>query len=286
MLKSMTGFAETEVDVKSGCMHLVVRTLNGRYLEARVKLPSGLAAMEEKVLEEVKAFIQRGRVDVTVNWRQGGSSPRIDQRMLVEYVREWKQAVRQLDLATDLAPGDLMRLPGVLEMREGKQSGSLWRKIRPALRGVLAEVERMRKKEGAATAKDLRRRLARLGRLIAQVEKLERRAAKAKKGALSDKIEKLAGPDARLAAWDEVVRIVERMNIDEELQRTGAHLNYFAQCMRSGDPVGGKLDYIVQELLREVNTIGSKAEDSRVRRLVVEMKEELNRIREQVQNVE
>ncbi len=286
MLKSMTGFAETELDVKGGRMHLVARTLNGRYLEARAKLPSGLAAMEEKVLEEVKAFIRRGRVDITISWRQGGISPRIDRRMLAAYVKEWRQAVRQLKLAADLTPGELMRLPGVLETREGGQAGPLWQKIRPALRGVLAGVERMRKKEGAATAKDLRRRLTRLGRLIAQTERLERQSAAAKKNSLSGKIEKLAGREARVAAWDEVVRIVERMNVDEELQRARAHLDYFSQCMRSGEPVGGKLDYIVQELLREVNTIGSKAEDSQVRRLVVEMKEELNRVREQVQNVE
>jgi uncharacterized protein (TIGR00255 family) len=287
MIKGMTGFAEAEIGVKDGSLHLVARTVNGRYLEPRVKLPSGLVCLEEKVIECLKTILQRGRIDISVSWRQGGTAPRIDRKLAKAYLTELRDAAKALGLKGEqISPGELLRLPGVLDVRENTQATVIWRKLRPALLRVLRGVESMRCKEGAATERDLRNRLARLGRLVAKVRQAERASASRKQKLLGGRIKELGGTEARAAAWGEIVRAVERMNIDEELQRTTAHLEFFAKCLRQKGMVGGKLDYIIQELGREVNTTGSKSDDKVVRQTVVEMKEELNRMREQVQNIE
>ncbi len=285
-MNGMTAYSEIECDVAAGRLRLVIRTVNGRYFEPRLKLPSGLASLEEKVVGELRRTVRRGRVEFSLGWRQGGMSPRIDMRLAAEYLKQWRALASKLGLVGSPSPGDLMRLPGVFEVGEGGgRERAVWAGIRPALLACLREVAAMRGKEGEAIERELRRRLVRIGRLAASVRARERKAAAAKKRKLLVALEKYAGRGAREGGWEEVVRLVERMNIDEELERVTAHVAYFRECMR-GSATGGKLDYITQELWREVNTIGSKVEEHAVRRLVVEMKEQLNKMREQLQNVE
>ena len=297
MIRSMTGFAAvTRADAETRA-HVTVKSVNHRFLDVVVKAPQSLAEAENRIKSAAQQRLARGRVDVMIVLEQVGTPARnvqLDEALVAQVARAFESA-RDKGLVTGmLTPTDVLRLPQALDIRTiGTEPGGL------APEGVVALVESavaealdalvlMRETEGGYLAADVS---ARLATLAGFVESLERMAREGQAGLESRLRERLGLLPADLrgdpaAVAQEIVRFASRSDIDEEVVRMRAHLEHWRTLAGSHEPCGRKLDFLVQEMNREINTMGSKAEGTRVTETVIAAKAELERIREQIQNVE
>ncbi len=267
-------------------------SVNRRQLDIIVNLPREFAALEPLIQEFLQRSIQRGRVTVRVDVQRSGHARRaavqVDEPLAAAYAQALRRAGRRLGLAGDLEVGMLLNLPGVVRfVAPADETGSiapvLERALVRALRGLLA----MRTREGATLRRDLEKRLGRLRRLRIQIEKRAPQAIAHHRRALRERLRQAGVSvenDDRLVR--ELALFADRLDISEELVRLLSHLQQADTLLRAKDAVGRPMDFLVQELFREINTIGSKAGDAAITRHVVDFKAELERLREQVQNVE
>lgn len=297
MIRSMTGFASVSREVAGDKVQVTARSVNHRFLDVAVKLPQALAALDQRVRALVQQRLTRGRVELQIAAEVTSPPDRevvIDERLL-EQVAAAVDSVRARGIVTgSLTPSDLLRLPQVLEIRTraadaGREvSATLAALVELAVTEALDALIVMRETEGRFLATDLG---SRLGTIAGYVDTLEREAREGQRhleGRLRERIAQLPpdlqGDPAALA--QEVVRFVSRSDIDEEVVRMRGHLDHWHGLATGPEPCGRKLDFLAQEMNREVNTIGSKVEGARGTEVVIAAKAELERIKEQVQNVE
>jgi uncharacterized protein (TIGR00255 family) len=292
LVVSMTGYGRAEA---RGARVLVVaeaRSVNHRFLETSVKLPRGLTGSEVELRRLVQGRVARGRVDVTVTLRRTGTalpSVRTDVGLGLAYARGARELGEAAGLATEISVADLLRLPGVVTVEEGEEEdGETAILLKTAATEALAELCRMRQTEGAALARDLASHLDALGAWVRDVERLLPAALARIQARHRERIQAILGETpadpARLA--QEVATWAARSDVAEELARLGSHLAQFRALLAEGGALGRQLDFLSQELHREVNTIASKADDAELVARVLEARTLVERIREQVQNVE
>jgi uncharacterized protein (TIGR00255 family) len=295
----MTGFASLSRDDEAGSIGVTLRAVNHRYLDLQVRLPQLLAAAEPKIRSLVQQRLGRGRVELNVS-AQLRQAQAPDVQLNDAFVEALSAALEQARakglVAGQLAPGDLLRMPQALVIRERSEAaagdGALAAALERATLGAIGEaleaLDTMRVREGEALAIDLETRRQRLVDLVCQVAQGADGGRALREQQLAERIREFgadAATDPAVLA-QEIVRFVARSDITEEVVRFRTHLEHWASLAASGEPCGRKLDFLLQELNREINTIGSKAEGATVSALVVEVKAELERVREQVQNVE
>ena len=292
MIRSMTGFGRGESSGDFGRFIVEVKSVNHRFSEVVIRMPRGLSPLEERVRKAVQGSVSRGRVDVFVS-REGGEAQRrslkVDKDLAVAYYNALKELQETLSLAGDTTLDVISRLPDVFTLEQVEEEAeSLWPALSQALDEALASLVGMREREGQALKQDLVHRIGRIGQLVKDVEVRAPLVVADYRERLTRRLEEIlpAGilDAGRLAM--EVALFGERSDITEELKRLGSHLTQLDTTLEAGDAVGRKFDFLLQEVNREVNTIGSKANDLTVTGAVVEMKSELEKIREQVQNIE
>jgi len=296
VLRSMTGYGAAEQHTDGGRWWVEVRSTNHRFLEVVVRLPRELGALEDRVRAAVAQRVRRGRVEVLVR-EDGGQRPReavVDTELARRYARALEDLRQKLALEERLTLSALLALPDVVRVEEARRDAdAAWEDLRPVLERALDGLVQMRTSEGRRLAGDLQERVARLERWVEQVarraEELPRAYAERLRQRVADLLQALGVeglPDeARLAM--EVAAFADRCDVREELVRLRSHLQEVRTLLQAEDgAVGRKLEFLLQEMQREVNTVGAKAADLEVARAVVEMKSELEAIREQVQNVE
>ncbi|MDR7399444.1 MAG: YicC/YloC family endoribonuclease [Armatimonadota bacterium] len=296
MVRSMTGYGAAEPSADGGRWWVEVRSTNHRFLEVVVRLPRELGALEDRVRAAVAERVRRGRVEVLVR-EDSGLRPReavVDTELARRYADALERLRRELGLAEPVTLGALLALPEVVRLEEARPDPeATWEALHPVLQRALERLVDMRTKEGGRLAADLRERLARLEswveRVAQRAEELPRAYAQRLRQRVAELLRSLEvdqPPDeARLAL--EVAAFADRCDVREELVRLRSHLEEARALLEGPDgSVGRKLEFLLQEMQREVNTVGSKAADLEVTRAVVEMKSELEAIREQVQNVE
>lgn len=296
MVRSMTGYGAAEPSADGGRWWVEVRSTNHRFLEVVVRLPRELGALEDRVRAAVAERVRRGRVEVLVR-EDSGLRPReavVDTELARRYADALERLRRELGLAEPVTLGALLALPEVVRLEEVRPDPeATWEALQPVLQRALERLVDMRTKEGGRLAADLRERLGRLEgwveRVAQRAEELPRAYAQRLRQRVAELLRSLEvdqPPDeARLAL--EVAAFADRCDVREELVRLRSHLEEARALLEGPDgPVGRKLEFLLQEMQREVNTVGSKAADLEVTRAVVEMKSELEAIREQVQNVE
>ncbi|MDQ7799874.1 MAG: YicC/YloC family endoribonuclease [Armatimonadota bacterium] len=292
----MTGYGAAEPSADGGRWWVEVRSTNHRFLEVVVRLPRELGALEDRVRAAVAERVRRGRVEVLVR-EDSGLRPReavVDTELARRYADALERLRRELGLAEPVTLGALLALPEVVRLEEARPDPeATWEALHPVLQRALERLVDMRTKEGGRLAADLRERLARLEswveRVAQRAEELPRAYAQRLRQRVAELLRSLEvdqPPDeARLAL--EVAAFADRCDVREELVRLRSHLEEARALLEGPDgSVGRKLEFLLQEMQREVNTVGSKAADLEVTRAVVEMKSELEAIREQVQNVE
>lgn len=291
MLSSMTGYgagarASAEFGVK-----VELRAVNHRYLDVVIRLPKGFQSLEERVRRTAQEFVHRGRLEIFVSVEEYGGKRRtvnVDQRLLAGYVQALRDAAAEHGLVGALSVDMLPLLPDLFQVEEEEADAEgVWPLLEAALRDALGELRKMRRAEGERLEQEIQGRLDALVALLDQMSARAPQIVEEYRARLRSRIEQLleAVPvdEQRLAL--EVALFAERADIAEEITRARSHLEQFRQaCRDGGGGVGRKLDFLIQELHREVNTIASKAAD--LSPVVVEAKAELERIREQVQNIE
>jgi uncharacterized protein (TIGR00255 family) len=297
MIRSMTGFASLSRDDDAATIGVTVRTVNHRYLDVQVRVPQSLSGLEPRLRAVIQLHASRGRVElaVSVQWREP-LAPEVE--LNEEFVRRLAvtlERARALGLVEGaLQPGDLLRLPQALSIREQavEASSALADRLGPAVEAAvaaaMAELDAMRIAEGSHTKVDLDRRWAFLSAWVDRVSSSAERGRRELEERLASRVHELsAGLDADpVAIAQEIVRTAARSDISEETARFRAHLAHWQGLVEGGEPCGRKLDFLLQEMNREVNTIGSKADGADLPELIIEAKAELEKMREQVQNVE
>ncbi len=295
MMKSMTGFATSSHDDETGTISVTLRTVNHRFLDLQVRLPQAIGDLEPRVRSVVQQRIARGRVEVQVALQaRGGPTPLVE--LNDGFVRALTAAI---DAARDaglvagaLTPGDVLRLPQALSIREqpvGDGGSSAWANAaETVLSRALDALDEMRAREGAHLRTDLSGRKAALGGLIDAIARTAAQGRVQAEGRLLERAREMSAslPIDQAALAQEVVRAAQRSDIAEEVTRFRAHLDHWDVLADADEPCGRKLDFLLQEMNREVNTIGSKADGVPVSELIIQAKAELERMREQVQNVE
>ncbi len=296
MIKSMTGFASLTRDDERGTIGVTVRAVNHRFLDLQLRLPSPIAELEPRLRAIVQKRLGRGRVEVSVSLQlRQAAAPHIE--LNDQFVRALAAAVDEARarglVSGELTPGDLLRLPQAISIRErapdatggGEALGPL---VEEALDAAIDQLDTMRVREGEHLRDDLDARKALLSGLITRIAAAADAGRQALESRLLDRARDVAGtlPIDQAALSQEVVRVAQRSDISEEVTRFHGHLAHWDALSESGEPCGRKLDFLLQEMNREVNTIGSKADGLQVSEVVIQAKAEMERMREQVQNVE
>lgn len=295
MITSMTGFAALSHEDELVGLTVTVRTVNHRYLDVQIRLPSGFAELEQDLRGLVQKQVARGRVELAVTAQVKVPSPvvvEVNEPLVSALVDAADRATEHGWVEGRLTAGELFRFPQAVSVRESPTDPGAWQTIcataADVVRNTLAELDRMRRREGEFLAADLNERISAVGRLVDEIVAEADQGAERLREALVARVEELGQTvqaEPALVA-QEVVKWVARSDIHEEVARLRGHLEHVDGVTRAPEPCGRKLDFLVQEMNREVNTIGSKAEGRRTGQLVVAAKAELEKLREQIQNVE
>ena len=290
----MTGRGAAAAAGRLARVEVELSSVNRKQLDVDVGLPRCLASFESRVLDLVRRRLSRGRVtgEIRVTWAEAAQAAgaKVDLGLARAAVGALRAAAKKLDLPDDLKASALLALPGLVSFEHGRRDlEALWPTVRQALDVALAKLQAMRKKEGAALGRDLRARLATLRKLAREIAARAPGVADAYRANLLRRIGS-ALPGLDLAADErllkEVALFADKADVTEELVRLESHFRQAGDLLEAGGVVGRSLDFLVQEMGREINTVGSKANDADVARRVVAAKAELERFREQVQNVE
>jgi uncharacterized protein (TIGR00255 family) len=293
-MKSMTGYGRGDCSKDGFKVTVELSSVNRKQTEISVNLPREMELLEAQVRDLINRHIARGRLTVRVSLHAGAgkSSARmhLNAALAKAYARELTLLAKQLKLPGPVTLDQLARAPGVLQTDEELAvEEDLWPAVEKALKQALAQMVQMREREGAHLAQDLAKRIAVMRRSAAHIQRHAPTVAERYRQQLIERIKSagLEAPgteDERLLK--EVVYFADRSDISEELTRLQSHFQQFEDGRKSKEPVGRMLDFLAQEINREVNTIGSKANDSLISREVVTLKAELEKFREQAQNVE
>lgn len=293
MLRSMTGFGRGEAVITGKRITVEIKSVNHRYCEVTTRLPRIYSALEEKTRRTVQARVSRGRLDVFVNVVQEGEKTalvKVDKGLAMAYYNSLRELGELLQISPEITAEQLSHFPGVLVLQEEEDDlDILWSGLEEAINLAMDSLVEMREIEGNRLKNDIIHRIGKIEQFINEISVQEPKVVNNYRERLSNRVRELISDqlvvdESRLAT--EVAVFAERCNITEELVRLNSHLTQFRQLINSDDSIGRKLDFLVQELHREANTIGSKANDAEISHLVVEIKSELEKIREQIQNVE
>jgi len=292
MLKSMTGFGRGEHTTPRAHYRVEVQAVNHRFVEVRVRLPRRLSRLEHQIQREAQQRFGRGRFDVHLSERLLTDPPRtirVDRAAARQFVAAVRALQEELALPGALSVEALVSLRDLVTFEEPEEeAGAVWEEIRPALEQAFTDLEAMREKEGAALAAELRHRLALLERGLAAVLARVPGTTAAYLARLQERVAALAPglPVDSGRLEQEVVLFADRTDVTEEGARLTSHVAQFRELLEAPGPQGRRLEFLLQELNREVNTLGSKAADAAIAGEVVAMKAELEKMREQLQNVE
>ncbi|MEK0450183.1 MAG: hypothetical protein RL088_2451 [Verrucomicrobiota bacterium] len=288
----MTGYGRGQ-SVHNGAKFTVeLNSVNRKQSDVVVNLPRELAELEPRVRDAINAEITRGRLNVVIGFHAGATAPQdlaLDRTLAKSYLKAMTDLQKQLGVGGEITIETILRAPGVLRTPEEQASpDTAWPHVEAALKGALAELMKMREAEGRNLAKDLEKRIKFVREAVKKVRKIVPGVVKRYRQTLQERIHRagidLPIDDDRLVK--EVVVFADKSDITEELTRLDSHFEQFAAHLKKNEPVGRTLEFMCQEIAREFNTMGSKANDIEISQLVVACKAEMEKVREQIQNIE
>jgi uncharacterized protein (TIGR00255 family) len=291
-MRSMTGFGAASAQRGALALRAEVRSVNHKFLQLKIRLPSELAVLEPDVEELVRARLERGAV--TLNVTSHGAAALSPVELNLPVARRYKallaKLAKELGLPQDVELDDFAALPGVFTAEPDSQALQRGRKaLLEVVAMALDHLSAMREREGGALSRDLSKHAKAISAVVARVEKRMPIVVRNHQDSLRKRVGELLGAATAVQPADiarEIALLADRLDVTEELMRLKSHVEHFGALCRKDGAVGRQLDFLVQELLREANTIGSKCNDAEVAHDVVELKTAIERLREQVQNVE
>lgn len=292
MIYSMTGYGGAKGELDSIAVSAELKSVNNRFLDVSVRLPKSYLFAEDAIRSAVAARVSRGKVDVFISVDSSAADTvtiKVNQPLAEAYVAAVRGLSEQFGLPDDLGALSLARFPEVLSTnREDADRDTVTRAILTMLEQALDDYNAMRAREGERLCSDLLDKLDRIEQMVGQIEERSPQTVAEYRQKLTDKMQEVLASAAveESRILQEAAIYADRVAVDEETVRMRSHLAQFRQMLSDSSPIGRKLDFIVQEMNREANTTGSKCADSQIAKLVIDMKAEIEKIREQVQNIE
>lgn len=293
MIRSMTGYGRSDVRDAAGSFAIEMRSVNNRYLDVQIKLPRSLNALEPRIKKSVQDGFSRGRIDVFITRSSGESTPfkfSVDFERAEQYIGVLRELKARFSLPGEVDLSLINALPDIIGKEEVTEDmESVWTLLSAGIGQAVASLRTMREQEGESLAGDIAGRLKAIDELVSAIRIRTPQVVEQARSRMTEALERILKeqPDpARVA--QEIALLAERTDVTEEITRLGSHGGQFLALLRGTgrEPVGRKLDFLIQEMGREVNTIASKALDAEISLQVVTIKAELEKIREQVQNIE
>ena len=289
-MNSMTGYGKGVAESAGRKVGVEIKSVNHRFLDMNIKLPRTLGFAEDIIRSEVKGAIARGHLDIYVNYeRESGGKISMDEQLARDYCTMAAKAAMKFSITNDLSVSALFRMPEVVVVKEeDEDEEAVGKLVEQAVREGLNGLSVMRAKEGEMLMRDFSEKLANISAFVDEVEKLAPVTVEEHKNRMRERITEMLGDvafdEARL--MNEAAFFADKVAVDEEIARLRSHIAHFKDICAAGGALGKKLDFIVQEMNRETNTIGSKCSDSKIVQCVISAKCEIEKVREQVQNVE
>lgn len=290
-MKSMTGYGRAKLDQAQRSYLVEIKSVNYKYIDIAVKLPKCISYVEEKIKKQVQQNMARGKIDIWITFENNSSKGKdivINREMANIYINELKELAKQNGLQEEISVMEIAKLPEILTIKNVEEEDTLWQELSSCVQMALNNLIDMRKTEGNEIKQDL---LVRINKVSEEIEKI----CEYSTGLVEEYIVKLEGRIKELLKTDvidqerlaqEIVIYSDKCSIQEELTRLKSHIEQFKQLMEEENAIGKKIDFLIQEMNREVNTIGSKANSLAITKLVIELKTQLEDIREQIQNIE
>ncbi|NLY67789.1 MAG: YicC family protein [Tissierellia bacterium] len=293
MIKSMTGFGRGEFSNGTYAFNIEIKTVNHRYNDIIVRMPKHLNYLEEKIKRLIKKNISRGRVEIYVNMEYVTESPvevHVDTSLAKSYKAALENLLSELGIEDKIGLEDVLTLEDIVKTeRKEIDEDIIWECLSKALSIALENVMNMRKEEGSVLKEDIQCQLEKIESMLSKIEERAPFIVEEYRDKLRERIRELLDEEQGLDEERlnyEVVLFADKSDINEEIVRFKSHIRQFYKSMESKEPIGRKLDFLVQEMNREINTIGSKANDLIITNCVVDIKSELEKVREQIQNIE
>ena len=292
MIKSMTGFGRSEIVKGNRKISVEIKSVNHRYLEAGIKMPKKLNVLESRMRDLLKKYATRGKIDIFINYEDDSESQvnlKFNQNIADEYMAIFNNMSEKYNLKNDMTVGGLARFPEVITMDEVQEDEEeLWHFIEEAMKAALEQFVNTRILEGENLKKDLLGKLDHMEELVAFVEKRSPEIMKEYRSKLESKVKELLGDttidESRIAT--EVIIYADKICVDEETVRLRSHIEHARKCLNEDGGIGRKMDFIAQEMNREANTTLSKANDIEISNAAIDLKTEIEKVREQIQNIE
>ncbi len=291
MIKSMTGYGKANLSKETREYQVEIKSVNHRYLDISVKMPRVLSYLEEEVKKEIASQIKRGKIDVFISFQNNsteGKEIKINTEIAKIYIDELKKLAKQEEIADHIEVTEIAKFPDVLSIQNSQEDETIQNELLEVVRQATQRLVQMRAEEGSKIAEDLLARIKTIQEKVKEISSLST-------GLIEEYVVKLEGrikeilknqevDEARLA--QEVVIYADKCSIEEEVTRLKSHISQFEKLLNLEEAIGKKLDFIIQEMNRETNTIGSKANHLAITNGVIDIKTELENIREQIQNIE
>ena len=288
MIRSMTGFGKALGEKADKKIIVEVRSLNSKQLDLNLRLPGIYKEKELELRADIGKELERGKVDVSISvWNEEETTPiKINKALAINYYNELKSLAKDLHEVNNHYLPLIIRMPNVMQSEKQEFDESEWKQIRSAIDKAIKELDKFRSDEGKVLEKELDNRIHIIADLLSEAEKLDGKRIETLKKRLQKNILEVVEKDKidQNRFEQELIYYIEKLDITEEKLRLKTHCDYFLKTMKE-DSSGRKLGFITQELGREINTIGSKANDANMQKLVVQMKDELEKIKEQLLNV-
>ena len=292
MIKSMTGFGRSEIVKGNRKISVEIKSVNHRYLEAGIKMPKKLNVFESRMRDLLKKYATRGKIDIFINYEDDSESQvnlKFNQNIADEYMAIFNNMSEKYNLKNDMTVGGLARFPEVITMDEVQEDEEeLWHFIEEAMKAALEQFVNTRILEGENLKKDLLGKLDHMEELVAFVQKRSPEVMKEYRSKLESKVKELLGDttidESRIAT--EVIIYADKICVDEETVRLRSHIEHARKCLNEEGGIGRKMDFIAQEMNREANTTLSKANDIEISNAAIDLKTEIEKVREQIQNIE
>ncbi|HHU69616.1 MAG TPA: YicC family protein [Thermoanaerobacterales bacterium] len=294
MVVSMTGYGRGEASSKYINFQVEIRSINHRYNDIRVRLPVSNIILEEKIKGLIKDTVSRGKVDVHITMEISGELKErliyVDSAAIKAYYNAIEGLKYELGLEDKTDLSFLFSLPDVIKIQEPSlEEGEIWDILQMSINEAINNLIEMREKEGKELKNDLTLRINKIDKLINEIDEQSEHVVDYYREKLNNRINEILGGSYELnheRLEIEVAIMADKCDISEEITRINSHISQFLETLENDEPIGRKLDFILQELNREINTIGSKSNDAKISSYVIQIKSELEKLREQVQNIE
>ena len=292
MIKSMTGYGKSELEVDLRRYQVEIKSVNHRYLDISVKMPKQISYLEEVIKRKISEKIKRGKLDVFITFENNsikGKEIKINTEIAREYIKELRKLASEENLLDNIEVTEITKYPDVLSIQNLEDDDTIKNELLKTVEEATSNLVKMREMEGNRISKDLLNRISKIQQKVIKISSLstgliEEYVVKLE-GRIKDLIKDKEIDESRLA--QEVVIYADKCSIEEEVTRLNSHIFQFEKQIKdSQDAIGKKLDFMIQEMNRETNTIGSKANNLEITNGVIDIKTELENIREQVQNIE